>query len=104
MNRTPLGILTLLAWAWAAAASAQVELTWSLAHHRTVLMEPVRATVTIANRTGQTLDLSARGNARLSFDVISQAGLKEILGMQRTHGLTGVLRLLKRIVAETAAS
>lgn len=42
--------------------------------------------------------------ARLSFDVISQAGLKEILGMQRTHGLTGVLRRLKRIVAETAAS
>ena len=72
MNRTPLGILTLLAWAWAAAASAQVELTWSLAHHRTVLMEPVRATVTIANRTGQTLDLSARGNARLSFDAEDQ--------------------------------
>ena len=72
MKRTPLGILTLLAWAGAVAASAQVELTWQLAHHRTVLMEPVRATVTIANRTGQTLDLSPRGNARLSFDVEDQ--------------------------------
>ena len=72
MKRTPLGILTLLAWAGAGAASAQVELTWQLAHHRTVLMEPVRATVTIANRTGQTLDLSPRGNARLAFDVEDQ--------------------------------
>lgn len=72
MKRTPLGILTLLAWAGAVAASAQVELTWQLAHHRTVLMEPVRATVTIANRTGQTLDLSPRGNARLAFDVEDQ--------------------------------
>lgn len=42
--------------------------------------------------------------ADLSFDVISKGGLKEILGMQRTHGLTGVLRRLKRIVAETAAN
>ncbi len=41
---------------------------------------------------------------QLSFDVISKAGLKEILGMQRTHGLTGVLRRLKKIVADTAAS
>lgn len=72
MKRTPLGILTLLAWAGAVAASAQVELTWKLAHHRTVLLEPVRATVTIANRTGQTLDLSPRGNARLAFDVEDQ--------------------------------
>ena len=72
MNRTPLGILSLLAWGWAAAASAQIELAWSLAHHRTVLMEPVRATVTIANRSGQTLDLSVRGNARLSFDAEDQ--------------------------------
>lgn len=42
--------------------------------------------------------------ADLSYDVISQAGLKEILGMQRMHGLTAVLRRLKKIVAETAAS
>ena len=72
MNRTPLAIWTLALWAGAGAASAQIELTWSLAHHRTVLMEPVRATVTIANRTGQTLDLSPRGNARLRFDAEDQ--------------------------------
>ncbi len=42
--------------------------------------------------------------ADLSFDVISKGGLKEILGMQRTNGLTGVIRRLKRIVAETAAT
>lgn len=41
--------------------------------------------------------------AALSYDIIGQAGLKEILGMQRMAGLTGVLRRLKRIVAETAA-
>lgn len=70
MNRTWLGIWTLIAGT--GAASAQVELTWSLAHHRTVLMEPVRATVTIANRSGQTLDLSPRGNARLSLNAEDQ--------------------------------
>lgn len=37
---------------------------------------------------------------QLSYDVISKAGLKEILGMQRTHGLTGVLRRLKKLMAE----
>ena len=72
MNRTPLGISLLALWAGAAAASAQIELTWSLANHRTVLMEPVRATVTIANRSGRTLDLTPRGNARLFFDVEDQ--------------------------------
>ena len=71
MNRT-LGIWTLVVWGGAAAASAQVELTWSLAHYRTVLMEPVRATVTIANHSGQTLDLTTRGNGRLSFDAEDQ--------------------------------
>ena len=40
----------------------------------------------------------------LSYDVIGQAGLKEILGMQRMNGLVGVLRRLKKIVAETAVS
>jgi cysteine desulfuration protein SufE len=39
---------------------------------------------------------------QLSYDVISKAGLKEILGMQRTHGLTGVLRRLKKLMAEAA--
>jgi hypothetical protein len=72
MNRMLLGTLALAVWGSAAAASAQVELTWSLANHRTVLMEPVRATVTIANRSGQTLDLTPRGNARLFFDVEDQ--------------------------------
>jgi len=42
--------------------------------------------------------------AALSYDIISQAGLKEILGMQRMAGLAAVLRRLKRIVAETAAN
>lgn len=42
--------------------------------------------------------------AALSYDLISQAGLKEILGMQRMNGLAGVLRRLKKIVVETAAS
>ncbi len=47
---------------------------------------------------------SPKDYEELSFDVISKAGLKEILGMQRMNGLTAVLRRLKRIVAETAAS
>ncbi|MGD9612137.1 MAG: hypothetical protein AB7V22_04460 [Kiritimatiellia bacterium] len=72
MKRTLLGIMTLAVWAGAGAASAQVELTWSLVHHRTVLMEPVRATVRIANRSGRALDLTPRGNARLFFDVEDQ--------------------------------
>jgi sulfur transfer protein SufE len=42
--------------------------------------------------------------ATLSYDVINQSGLKEILGMQRVNGLAGLIRRLKKIVAETAAS
>ena len=72
MKRTPLAIWTLALWAWAAVASAQIELSWALAHNRTVLMEPVRATVRIANHSGRTLDLTPRGNARLTFDVEDQ--------------------------------
>jgi cysteine desulfuration protein SufE len=41
--------------------------------------------------------------AAISYDIIGQSGLKELLGMQRLNGLTGVLRRLKKIVAETAA-
>lgn len=40
----------------------------------------------------------------ISYDIINQSGLKEILGMQRVNGLAGLIRRLKKIVAETAAS
>jgi hypothetical protein len=50
-------------------AHAQVEMAWSLANSRTVLMEPVKAVVRISNYTGEALDLSPSGNARLEFDV-----------------------------------
>ncbi|NLG34109.1 MAG: hypothetical protein GX548_02010 [Lentisphaerae bacterium] len=53
-------------------ASAQIEMAWSLAHNRTVLMEPVRATVKISNYSGRDMDLTPRGNARLRFDVEDQ--------------------------------
>ena len=62
-----------LAWCLAAsAAQAQVELSWSLVHSRTILMEPVKALVRIANYSGHDLDLTPRGAARLSFDVEDQ--------------------------------
>lgn len=54
------------------SASAQIEMTWSLVHNRTVLMEPIRAIVSIANHTGQDVDLTPNGNARLGFDVEDQ--------------------------------
>ena len=72
MKRISLGSLVVFCWAWAVVAPGQVELSWSLANNRTVLMEPVRAMVRIANHTGQPLDLTERGNARLSFDVEDQ--------------------------------
>ena len=72
MKRISLGAWVGACWAWTLAAQAQVELTWSLANNRTVLMEPVRALVRIVNNSGQTLDLTARGNAKLSFDVEDQ--------------------------------
>ena len=53
-------------------ARAQIEISWKLVHDRTVLMEPVLATVRIANYTGGDLDLSPQGNARLRFDVEDQ--------------------------------
>jgi hypothetical protein len=62
----------LAVWGPASAALAQIELTWTLTHNRTVVMEPVRATVSIANFTGQNLDLTPRGNAVLRFDVEDQ--------------------------------
>ncbi len=72
MTRKSLGILAAAAWAFACAAQAQIELSWTMANNRTVLMEPIRATVRIVNNTGQNLDLSPRGNAKLFFDVEDQ--------------------------------
>ena len=72
MKRAAWSVWTLAGWLVASAASAQVELTWKLAHNRTVLLEPIRATVAIVNNTGQTLDLTPRGNAQLFFDVEDQ--------------------------------
>ncbi|HAL92097.1 MAG TPA: hypothetical protein DCM68_03630 [Verrucomicrobia bacterium] len=67
-------------WIWTAgwllscslAVQAQIEINWTLAHGRTVLMEPVLATVNIANYSGRDLDLTARGNAKLACDVEDQ--------------------------------
>ena len=47
MKRISLGSWVVFCWAWAVAAQAQVELSWSLANNRTVLMEPVRALVLV---------------------------------------------------------
>jgi len=55
-----------------AGVQAQVEINWALEHRRTVLMEPVMATVRIVNNTGIELDLTPGGNARLGFDVEDQ--------------------------------
>ena len=72
MKRISLGSWGVCCWALAVAAQAQVELSWSLANNRTVLMEPVLALVRIVNNSGRPLDLTARGNAKLSFDVEDQ--------------------------------
>lgn len=64
--------LAVAIWALAGAAQAQIEVTWSLGHNRTMVMEPILATVRIANYTGRDLDLTPRGNARLTFDVEDQ--------------------------------
>ncbi len=73
MRRVSLGIWMLAAlWTGARAASGQIEIDWSLANSRTVLMEPVRATLRISNHSGQNLDLTPNGNAKLSFDVEDQ--------------------------------
>ena len=66
------GLALVGALLWAAPGRAQVELSWSLAHNRTLLMEPVLATVRVVNNSGVTLDFTPRGNARLSFDVEDQ--------------------------------
>lgn len=72
MNRLLSWMLALACGGMVTAARAQIEISWSLANGRTVLMEPVLATVRIANYSGRDLDLSPRGNARLRFDVEDQ--------------------------------
>jgi hypothetical protein len=72
MKRTLFWFWTAVLGSWAYAAQAQVEITWSLEQNRTVLMEPIHATVRIANYSGHDLDLTPRGNARLGFDVEDQ--------------------------------
>lgn len=54
------------------SAPAQIEITWKMAQDRTLLMEPIRAVVQIANNSGQDLDLTPRGNAKLWFSVEDQ--------------------------------
>lgn len=54
------------------SARGQVEVSWKLVQSRTALMEPIRAVVTIANNSGQDLDLTPRGNAKLAFSVEDQ--------------------------------
>ena len=72
MRGNPLG-LGIATWGLCLlSASAQVEISWKLAQGRTLLMEPIRATVGIANHTDQVLDLSPRGNAKLVFSVEDQ--------------------------------
>jgi hypothetical protein len=65
-------ILAVAAWGGALVAQAQIEVSWSLVHNRTVLMEPILATVRISNYSGHNLDLTPHGNARLTFDVEDQ--------------------------------
>jgi hypothetical protein len=72
MKRKTLWIWSAMLGGLACAAQAQVEITWSLDQNRTVLMEPIQATVRIANYSGHDLDLTPHGNARLAFDVEDQ--------------------------------
>jgi hypothetical protein len=72
MNRLVTWMVALACTGVVSAARAQIEISWKLVHDRTVLMEPVLATVRIANYTGRELDLSPQGNARLRFDVEDQ--------------------------------
>ncbi len=67
-----LSLATAVGWGWASVAAAQLDLSWSFAHNRTVLMEPIRATVRITNHSGRDLDLGPGGNARLRFRVEDQ--------------------------------
>lgn len=72
MKRRFSWVLGLSLWGGAIVAQAQIELSWSLVHNRTVLMEPIRAIIRLANYSGHDLDLTPLGAARLSFDVEDQ--------------------------------
>ena len=72
MNRKLLGVIALFGWGCTLAVQAQIELTWSLVHNRTILMEPIKAVVRLANYSGRDIDLTPNGTARLTFDVEDQ--------------------------------
>ncbi len=72
MRRYYSGWMAMAIWALAGVAQGQIEVSWALVHNRTVVMEPILATVRIANYSGRDLDLTPRGNARLAFDVEDQ--------------------------------
>jgi len=72
VKRIVMGIWMAAVWLTGGVANAQLEVSWQLVHNRTVLMEPVFAVVRIANYSGQDLDLTPRGNARLKFTVEDQ--------------------------------
>ena len=72
MNRRLTWVILLSLLGSAMAAQAQIEVTWSLVHNRTILMEPVKAVVRLANYSGRDLDLTPNGTARLTFDVEDQ--------------------------------
>ena len=72
MNLRLFGVVLLFWWGMVLAVQAQIEVTWSLVHNRTILMEPVKAVVRLANYSGRDIDLSPNGTARLIFDVEDQ--------------------------------
>lgn len=72
MRRNLRWTLFLLLCMCGGAVQAQIEIRWGLENTRTVLMEPVIATLQIANYTGKLLDLSPNGNAQLGVDVEDQ--------------------------------
>ena len=72
LPRTFGGILAAVLFAGLRAAPGQVEIAWTFRHNRTVLLEPILASVHIANYSGRALDLTPHGNATLAFDVEDQ--------------------------------
>ncbi len=72
MNRRRTWMILLCLLGSAMGVQAQIEVTWSLVHNRTILMEPVKAVVRLANYSGRDLDLTPNGTARLYFDVEDQ--------------------------------
>lgn len=73
MKRWMMGLTCgLLAATAARQGLAQVQMSWDLKNNRTILMEPVEATVQISNYSGIPLELGPGGNTRLAFDVEDQ--------------------------------